>query len=74
MYSRLCLDTKGASVGSKLKQEKCNPRRDDQNFQCDLVVRTAKRRRANVCWTAGRLWSEGSQQKIGQHTIFFDDS
>ncbi|KAJ7381174.1 hypothetical protein OS493_004773 [Desmophyllum pertusum] len=52
-WSQLCIDTNGASKGSKLTQTKCDPAQDDQNFQCDLVVRSIKRRRADQCWTAG---------------------
>ncbi|XP_020601762.1 uncharacterized protein LOC110040832 [Orbicella faveolata] len=52
-YSKLCIDTNGASQGSKLIQSKCDQAQDDQNFQCDLAVRSIKRRRANQCWTVG---------------------
>ena len=54
-WSKLCIDTNGDAKGSKLIQTKCDPRQDDQNFQCDLTVRTVKRRRANMCWTLGKL-------------------
>ncbi|KAJ7381185.1 hypothetical protein OS493_004785 [Desmophyllum pertusum] len=52
-WSQLCIDTNGASKGSKLIQTKCDPVQDDQNFQCDLAVRSIKRRRADQCWTVG---------------------
>ncbi|KAL9979348.1 hypothetical protein ACROYT_G016999 [Oculina patagonica] len=52
-YSKLCIDTNGASQGSKLIQSKCDQAQDDQNFQCDLGVRSIKRRRADQCWTLG---------------------
>ncbi|XP_067053119.1 uncharacterized protein [Acropora muricata] len=52
-WSKLCIDSNGDAKGSKLIQTKCDPRQDDQNFQCDLTVRTVKRRRANMCWTLG---------------------
>lgn len=58
-YSRLCIDTNGATKGSKLVQRKCDPRQDDQNFQCDLTVRSIKRRRANQCWTVGSTSLDG---------------
>ena len=51
----MCIDTNGASKGSKLIQTKCDPKQDDQNFQCDLAVRSIKRRRADQCWTVGEL-------------------
>lgn len=54
-WSKLCIDTNGAAQGSKLIQSKCEPRQDDQNFECDLAVRSIKRRRANQCWTVGEL-------------------
>ena len=53
-YTKLCLDTNGAENGKELMQTDCKPSADNQNFQCDLVVRTMKRRRANMCLTAGR--------------------
>ncbi|KAK3707600.1 hypothetical protein QZH41_017862 [Actinostola sp. cb2023] len=53
IWSRFCIDTNGGSAGNKLIQSTCNPSRDDQNFQCDLIVRTVKRRRVNMCWQAG---------------------
>ncbi|XP_068704515.1 uncharacterized protein [Montipora foliosa] len=52
-HSQLCIDSNGATQGSKLIQSKCDPRQDDQNFQCDLTVRSVKRRRADQCWTLG---------------------
>ncbi|XP_068704567.1 uncharacterized protein [Montipora foliosa] len=53
LHSQLCIDSNGTTQGSKLRQSKCDPRKDDQNFQCDLTVRSVKRRRANQCWTLG---------------------
>ncbi|XP_058970157.2 uncharacterized protein [Pocillopora verrucosa] len=58
-WSDLCIDTNGASQGSKLIQTKCDPAQDDQNFQCDLAVRSIKRRRANQCWTLGTTSLDG---------------
>ncbi|CAH3028156.1 unnamed protein product [Porites evermanni] len=52
-YSQLCIDTNGASQGTNLIQSTCDERQDDQNFQCDLAVRSIKRRRADQCWTLG---------------------
>nr|XP_058970077.1 uncharacterized protein LOC131796502 [Pocillopora verrucosa] len=52
-WSKLCIDSGGAATGSKLKQTACNPVKDDQNFQCDLTVRTLMRRRSDKCWTLG---------------------
>ncbi|XP_048580608.1 uncharacterized protein LOC5507741 isoform X2 [Nematostella vectensis] len=59
VWSGHCIDTNGASAGNKLVQKKCDPRRDDQNFQCDLIVRTVKRRRANLCWQAAPVSLNG---------------
>ena len=56
-YSQLCIDTNGASQGTNLIQSTCDERQDDQNFQCDLAVRSIKRRRADQCWTLGELAS-----------------
>ncbi|XP_022792631.1 uncharacterized protein LOC111331727 [Stylophora pistillata] len=52
-WSKLCIDSNGATAGTKLRQTTCNPVHDNQNFQCDLTVRTLMRRRSDKCWTLG---------------------
>lgn len=61
-WSKLCIDTNGASKGSQLIQSKCESRQDDQNFECDLAVRSIKRRRADMCWTVGELYNWKTQR------------
>ena len=52
-YSKLCVDTNGDKVGSVLRQTTCNVQTDNQRFECDLEVRTIKRRRTDLCWMTG---------------------
>ncbi len=49
------MDTNGDKLGSVLRQTTCNVKTDNQRFECDLEVRTIKRRRTDLCWMTGRM-------------------
>ncbi|CAB3978528.1 sushi, von Willebrand factor type A, EGF and pentraxin domain-containing 1-like [Paramuricea clavata] len=61
-HSKLCVDTNGDKVGSVLRQTTCNIQTDNQRFECDLEVRTIKRRRTDLCWMTGEtsIYGPGS--------------
>ena len=49
------MDTNGDKEGSRLRQTSCDSQTDNQRFECDLEVRTIKRRRTDLCWMTGRI-------------------
>ena len=48
------MDTDGDADGSVLVQKECDTAADNQRFECDMEVRTVKRRRTDYCWITGK--------------------
>ena len=48
------MDTDGDADGSVLVQKECDTSSDNQRFECDMEVRTVKRRRTDYCWITGK--------------------